>query len=85
MSYQGTCHEGGTRLITNLALNIYLQFLPNTTPDEVKDTFATIMVALDVAFTILVTLLLVGRIIVVRRRHFGLLGNWSSEILPNNF
>jgi hypothetical protein len=61
-------------LIKDVALDIYYQTLPFDTPEKVVTRVLTIMVALGVAFTILVTLLLVGRIIVVRRHHIRLMG-----------
>jgi hypothetical protein len=59
-------------LIKNIVIDIY-----ETANEDVPGNIAmlgTIMTVLSVVFTILVTLLLVGRIIVVRRRHNHLMG-----------
>jgi hypothetical protein len=66
-------------LISNAALDIYDETLSNTQLVKLENMLATVITTVDVTFTVLVTLLLVGRIIVLRRRYIRLMGMYISE------
>jgi hypothetical protein len=57
----------------NVVADIYLTAIPDPTM-KVAAILGTVMVALTLIFAALLTLLLVGRIIVLRRRHIRLMG-----------
>jgi hypothetical protein len=61
-------------LIIIIALNAYFLTLPDSTSVKVLSTFATVTVSMNLAFTVVVTLLIVGRILIVRRRHIRAMG-----------
>jgi hypothetical protein len=64
-------------LIKNVALYIYACTFQLTASGTY--VVGATLTALNLMFTVLVTLFIVGRIIVVRRRHTCLMGKWVSE------
>src|SRR6267154_5898715 len=78
-------HEGISDAVIIIAIDIYLQiFERSRSPGKVDFLLSTMFFALGVALNFLVTLLLVGRIFLMQRRHNRLTGMLFSKRLSTS-